>query len=332
MNLPVDRASGAVELRPAEPSRGLQLGVCIVNYRSRALVGRLIENLASVGGSAELQLVCVDNSESDAEFQALSELRPRAAQLGIVLTVLQSPTNVGYAAGNNAAARQLVAAGVQTLLVINPDVGVRMGALDTLCRLVSAAPPSIYTVSTTHGTITYNGLSRLNRWTSVSARAGAGQLVGSVHSAAIIYPGGHFLAMTTDTWLRLGGLCEDFFLFGEEADLTVRALAAGIQISTTDLITVEHDGGATTGATAVVAHKSATTLRQASRSAVIFSRKYNGYRTTTVVLSRLLLAAAVFVRLGGSATRDVVGGIVSGLRAPLSANEPLQGAIRCSSR
>jgi len=327
---PSDLLSEIIELRPGRPPPGARLGVCVVNYRSLDLIAQLIESLATAKGSAALQVACVDNSESDGEFQGLRALEPRAAQLGIVLTVTQSPSNVGYAAGNNLAARLLIAAGVDALLVVNPDVSVRSGTLDTLCRLVGSQPPRIYTVNTVHGTVNYNGLSHLNRWTSASAQASAGQRVGAVQSGAVVYPGGHFLAMTTSTWVQLGGLCEDFFLFGEEADLAVRAVGAGVGIRSTDLITVDHQVGATTGATSVVARKSATTLRQASRSAVIFSRKHNLYRTPIVVLSRLLLATVVFFRLGGAAAREVLGGIVSGLRAPLTAQ--VQGAIRCSSR
>jgi GT2 family glycosyltransferase len=327
MSVPTDVRTE--EVRSAMLRQGPRLGVCVVNYRSRALIAGLIESLAAARGTTVLQIACVDNSESDTEFNGLRQLESRAAQLGILLTVTRSPSNVGYAAGNNAAARLLISAGVQSLLVVNPDVTVWAGTLDTLCRLVSARP-SIYTVQTAHGSDSYNGLSQLNRWTSASSQATARQRSGALHSGAVIYPGGHFLAMTASTWLQLGGFCEDFFLFGEEADLAVRATDAGIAIGTTDLITVTHEVGATTGATAVVARKTTTTLRQASRSAVIFSRKHNGYRTTTVVLSRLLLGTVVCCRLGGPAARDVLGGIISGLRAPLSTPEP--GAVQCSSR
>ena len=132
--------------------------------------------------------------------------------------------------------------------------------------------------------------------------------------------------MSVKTWECVGGLCEDFFLFGEEADLTVRAVAAGIGIASTDLVEVDHEVGATTGATAVIDGKSAITLRQASRSAMIFSRKHNGYRTPIVVLSRLLLAAVVLARRGPTACLQVLGGIVAGLAATTSTPRIHHGA------
>jgi len=126
-------------------------------------------------------------------------------------------------------------------------------------------------------------------------------------------------------WDELGGLSEDFFLFGEEADLTVRALRADIQVATTDLVEVNHDIGSTTGATADVRAKSGTTLRHAARSAVVFSRKHNVYRTPVVVGCRTALAALVLLRQGPGPAREVCRGIVSGLRAALTSPPSMGG-------
>ncbi|MEP6560875.1 MAG: glycosyltransferase, partial [Nakamurella sp.] len=324
-----DQVARPVEDRAAQdPDQCASLGVCVVNYHSRALIVRLIDSLAAARGSTTLRVACVDNSESDREFWELRQLEQRAAELGISLTVTQATSNVGYAAGNNMAAQLLIAAGVDFLLVVNPDVTVRAGRLDTLCRLVGSTPRSIYTAKTWRGNTSYSGLSSVNRWTSASAQLPArlptglvacDEIVGraQVHPRTVMYPGGHFLAMSTRTWVQLGGLCPDFFLFGEEADLAVRAVDVGVAIVTTDLIEVDHEVGATTGATAAVADKSSITLRQASRSAVIFSRKHNPYRTPTVVLCRLVLAAVVLVRRGPTACLQVLGGIVDGLGATL---------------
>ena len=132
VNQPVDQPTRPVDLGRQQTT----LGVCVVNYHSLALVTRLIESLAAARGTAALTVGCVDNSECDSEFRELCDLVPLAARLGIVLTVTQSPSNVGYAAGNNLAARVLIADGVDALLVVNPDIGIRAGTLDAICELV----------------------------------------------------------------------------------------------------------------------------------------------------------------------------------------------------
>ena len=47
-----------------------------------------------------------------------------------------------------------------------------------------------------------------------------------------------------ETWLRLGGFSPNFFMYGEEADLCLRALAQGCRPMVTPVATIVHHGGA----------------------------------------------------------------------------------------
>lgn len=313
-NLPAQQRSQELTGR----HRALTLGICVVNYFSAAMVTRLVESLSATSGSAVLRIACVDNSMSESESEKLLQTAHRARELGIDFSITRSPTNLGYAAGNNIAAKRLIDSGVNALLVVNPDVTVRSGALNELCLLIFANPHHIFTARTWHGGASYSGLSILNRWTSASSHASAGQPTGAVSRAEIVYPGGHFLAMSGPVWVALGGLSEDFFLFGEEADLTLRALRINVGITSTDRIQVNHQVGGTTGASPVIAAKSSTALRHASRSAVVFSRKHNSRRTPVVVGSRLAMAGMLLFRRGPTACGDVVRGVAAGLRVTLT--------------
>ena len=97
--------------------------------------------------------------------------------------------------------------------------------------------------------------------------------VGTLRRGEVSYPGGHFLATSMATWLRLGGLSEDFFLYAEEADLSVRALRQDLPVIATDAVEVIHEMGGTTGATVDVSRKSPVVLREAARSAMVFQQE-----------------------------------------------------------
>jgi GT2 family glycosyltransferase len=295
-----------------------------VNFHSVAMVRRLVESLSRAQGCSRLVISCVDNSQSEQEFAELSELQSDVEQRGVPFLLWQSPTNSGYAAGNNAAAARLQHHQVDILLVVNPDVLLHRGDLHTFGRYIISNPGAISTARTWSGRNVYSGLSVLNRWTSISRRATAAVPVGALRWWDVIYPGGHFIAMSMVTWRQLGGMCEDFFLFAEEADLTVRALQAKMPVLTTDLVEVIHDAGGTTGGG--MSEKPRVVLRNAARSAVLFSRKHNTYRTWMVVASRLTFAVLMTRRQGFGAGREVLRGVRQGLVSTLGRTD--RGAVR----
>jgi len=305
-----------------EAAADVRVGVCIVNYFSADMVERLVGSLRRGAGRASIVVSCVDNSQSDDEFAALCQVKLRVQDDRVTFLLWRSPVNSGYAGGNNAAAAALVGHHVRTLVIANPDVTMLRGTLEDLDRFVSGHPGVICTATTWCGRVTYSGMSILNRWTSVSRPAPKGHRVGALRRGEVSYPGGHFLATSTVTWLRLGGLSEDFFLYAEEADLSVRALRQNLPVVATDAVEVIHEMGGTTGATVEVSQKSSVVLREAARSAVVFSRKHNLYRTPVVVAFRLGLALLVLRRQGPAASREVLRGIIRGLRASVAAGIP----------
>jgi len=320
--IPPELSSPECQAEVADIRVGVGVGVCIVNYFSADMVERLVSSLRRNAGEAGVVVSCVDNSQSDDEFAALREVKRRVQDDQVTFLLWRSPVNSGYATGNNVAAAALVGHRVRTLVIANPDVTMLRGTLEDLDRFVSGHPGVICTATTWCGRMTYSGMSLLNRWTSVSRPAPRDHRVGALRRGEVSYPGGHFLAMSMATWLRLGGLSEDFFLYGEEADMSVRALRQNLPVLATDAVEVIHEMGGTTGATVDLSKKSPVVLREAARSAVVFSRKHNLYRTPVVVAFRLGLALLVLRRQGPAASREVLRGIIRGLRASLAAGIP----------
>jgi N-acetylglucosaminyl-diphospho-decaprenol L-rhamnosyltransferase len=99
--------------------RDLDIAVVVVNYESGEALGHCV---ASLSAESPAELVVVDNGSTDGSIEALRARFPDVA-------VLVTGQNLGYGAAANRGAAATTAA---TVLVCNPDLEVRPGALATL--------------------------------------------------------------------------------------------------------------------------------------------------------------------------------------------------------
>src|SRR3989442_1196326 len=124
-------------------------------------------------------------------------------------------------------------------------------------------------------------------------------------------PAGHSLLVTAQAWRDLDGFCEDFFLFFEEADLTMRSARLGIPTTVCTGLLVEHSGGGATGATRDLARKSRVAYFHASRSCMIFFRRHYPRRLPVAVAARLPSPAQAPVGGAPGAPRSACPGAAS---------------------
>jgi N-acetylglucosaminyl-diphospho-decaprenol L-rhamnosyltransferase len=128
--------------------------IVIVNYRTAGLV---VECLRSLEGDSPDDVpgwvVVVDNGSGDGSAERLGEAI-QAANWGAWVTLLPLPVNRGFAAGNNAALRLILAGGPATrgltspgspgqpdaVLLLNPDTVVRPGAVRALVDFLDRNP------------------------------------------------------------------------------------------------------------------------------------------------------------------------------------------------
>ena len=104
-----------------------QVAVVIVNYESGEALARCVEGLRAEGVS---ELVVVDNGSTDG---SLAELRRRLPDVQVLVT----GRNLGYGAAAN---RGVAATSAPLVLVCNPDLEVRPGALGVLAEVVEGDP------------------------------------------------------------------------------------------------------------------------------------------------------------------------------------------------
>ena len=221
-----------------------RVAVVIVTYNSADVLGRCLATLPDDVG----EVVVVDNNSRDTTVEIAKSMSVRVVQLG---------RNAGYAAGINAGIEALGA--YDQVLVINPDVRVRPGAVRLLAkafdnpRVAIAAPrmenpdgslqPSLRRPPTAvrAWAEALVGGNRAGRWGTL------GELITTPERYTVAGPAawatGGVLMISAAAIRALGPWDETFLLYGEETDFALRARRRGFVTWYVPEAVVEHDGG-----------------------------------------------------------------------------------------
>ena len=106
------------------------LVIVIVSYNARTHLENCLQSLVTSAPSAPHQIVVVDNASPDGSAHAIKRRWPH-------VTVIEQPSNAGFAAANNAGIR---ASSSELILLLNSDTIVPAGAVDTLVARLAARP------------------------------------------------------------------------------------------------------------------------------------------------------------------------------------------------
>lgn len=229
-----------------------RLAILIVSHNTRELTRACLRSVLEQPAGLKSQVIVVDNASADGSAAAVAAEFPE-------IRLLKLDRNLGFAAGNNLAARY---ARREWLLLLNPDTAVVDGAIDRLLAFVQAHPEdSIFGGRTVfadgslnptscHGRPTpwstfciATGLARFFRhrpWANTEEIRGWNRdTVREVDAVT-----GCFLLIRRSLWEQLGGFDERFFMYGEETDLCLRARALGHKCLICPDATIIHHGGA----------------------------------------------------------------------------------------
>ncbi|MFZ0169070.1 MAG: glycosyltransferase family 2 protein [Candidatus Dormiibacterota bacterium] len=214
-----------------------EIAVVICTYRSRKEVADALRS-CSASGVSESQITVVDNGSDDGTADLVGEQFPS-------VRLLRLKENIGFAAANNLAARELAG---QALLLLNPDavlvgkaVQVMFGALtedprrgaispridrpdgslDAACRRTFPSP-----------LIAFWRLAGLSRLRPGSTRFGVYNLTHlPVDQATEVDSGsGACLLIRRAVWDALDGFDTGFFMYGEDLDLCWRIHQLGYSV------------------------------------------------------------------------------------------------------
>ncbi len=222
------------------------LAVVIVTYKSHDLVEQCLASVAE--HLPGLPIYVYENSGDD--YPGRAELAARHPDVHWVM----GPVNLGFGAAFNALVQHVPTD--TDLLLLNADARLQgplkrtrelllepnVAAVSPLVRDEGAPGPAQWDIATRRRTLTRAlvaaaGYSNALRGTPVShlyARQPAE--AESVDG----YLGGACLAVNRAAWQQIGGMDEEFFLYGEETDWQDRAKAAGWRVLLADELQIEH--------------------------------------------------------------------------------------------
>lgn len=228
------------------------LSIIVVSYNTRDMTLACLRSVFEQTRSP-FELIVIDNESPDGSADAIE--REFAARL----TLIRSGGNLGFARANNVAAER--AAG-EYLLLLNPDTVVLDGAIDRLLAFARANQEAgVWGGRTRFADGSLNPSSCWRRMTLWNLFCRASGLATAFPRSAVLnteafggWPrdtvrrvdivSGCFLLIRRSLWSALGGFAPEFFMYGEEADLCLRARAHGADPMVTPEATIIHHGGA----------------------------------------------------------------------------------------
>ena len=230
----------------------VDVSILIISYNTRELTLACLESVYAQAGRRTLELIVVDNASADGSADAIAERFPDVRLMAL-------DQNLGFAAANNLAAQQ---AGGEYLLLLNPDTVVLDGAVEKLLVFAEANPScgvfggrtlapdgSLNPASCWRRPTPWSvacqalGLAALGRGTNwLNSEAMGGWRRDSVREVDIV--SGCFLLIRAELWRELGGFDSAFFMYGEDADLCLRARRLGARCLICPDATIIHYAGA----------------------------------------------------------------------------------------
>lgn len=235
-------------------SSELELTVIIVSYNTRELTLRAVETLLANSPGLAMHVVVFDNASADGSAQAVAT---RFRQVEVVANL----DNVGFASANNRVAET---ATTPWLCLLNPDTETHPNAIVNLLAFAKAHPEAgIVGGRTVFPDGSLNPAScwrRISPWSLFTQTFGlarlfpgselfnheamGGWLRDSVREVDVVV--GCLLLTPTELWRRLGGFDTRYFMYGEDADLCLRARKLGYRPMITPDAQIMHLVGAST--------------------------------------------------------------------------------------
>jgi GT2 family glycosyltransferase len=298
----------------------MKLSVIIVNYNVRQFLENALISISRAMQGLDGEIFVVDNASDDGSAELVRNKFP-----GVRL--LENKENVGFAKANNMALRE---AKGELLLLINPDTIVQEDTLRVMIRFFEETPDAGLAgckVLNPDGTfqapcrrsfptpwVAFTkifGLSTLFPKSRVFGRYNLTYL-SEDETYSVDAVSGSFMMVRREAFQKVGGLDEDFFMYGEDLDWCYRILAAGYSVYYVHKTKIIHFRGESTRRSNI------DELRHFYRAMQLFVRKhFNRSRGTVLILNAGIVTRATvawFGRLGRPllwALPDIAGVVLS---------------------
>lgn len=199
--------------------------IILVNWNGKKVTLECLDSLATVSYKNS-KIVVVDNASSDGSVPAIREQHPKTI-------VLEQATNLRFAGGNNAGILYALEHGAELVCLLNNDTTVDREFLTHLVsriqsdKKIGMAAPKIY-YHDEPNRIWFAGGS-ISMWTGTMMHIGIREEDHGQHDASkeIDYATGCCILARQEVIEKVGMLDESFFMYGEDADWSMRVRRAG---------------------------------------------------------------------------------------------------------
>ncbi|NGZ09616.1 MAG: glycosyltransferase family 2 protein [Nitrospira sp. LK70] len=228
----------------------VDVSIVVVSWNAREYLVNCLHSIAETRGRLSLEVIVVDNASSDGSPEAVGAQFPWAQ-------LVQTGSNLGFARGNNVGMMRSTG---RYVCLINSDVVLLDGCLQGLVEFMDAHPrvglagPRILNADRTLQISMRRSPSLwanwghalfLNRAPLLSALFPPIEIAPSsdvnIREVPVLY--GMFWMASREALRHIGGLDEDYFMYGEDVDWCRRFHAANWQVMYYPLSEAIHFGG-----------------------------------------------------------------------------------------
>lgn len=276
----------------------MKLSIIIVNYNVRYFLEQCLQSVRKAVRGLEAEVYVVDNTSSDGSVEMVREQFPE-------VHLIVNTENVGFSKANNQAIRKSTG---DYVLLLNPDTVVEEDTFRKVCTFMDAHPDAgglgVYMIDgkgnflpeskrglPTPAVAFYKifGLSALFPQSKTFGRYHLGYLdKNQTHEVDVL--SGAFMLMRKATLDKVGLLDEDYFMYGEDIDLSYRIQKGGYKNYYYPDTRIIHYKGESTKKSSV------NYVFVFYRAMVIFAKKH--YAPGGAAMFAMLINLAIWLRAG----------------------------------
>ena len=211
-------------------AKKVRVSVIIVAYQSKADLARCLPTILTQSYQP-LEIIVVNNSPED-DLESWLELNYPSVRL------IQNTVNNGYAGGNNIGVTK---ARGEFVFLLNPDTELQPGSLETLVKAVQENPDALITAKLLNPDGTINACGLEMHYTGITSCRGLNQAATQyteLHETPLV-SGGAFI-ISKKIFVELDGFDEDYFMYMEDVDLSLRARLRGLKILCAGDVSIIH--------------------------------------------------------------------------------------------
>ena len=201
----------------------------VVTYRQEKDLRHCLGSLDGLPALSEI--IVVNNEPGDGTREWVAQEFPR-------VRIIEDAPDDGYAGGINRGARQ---AKGSYLWILNPDTYIDRNALDAFLQAAATRPRALFTPKVLLPDGRINACGNTMHYTGITTCTGFGEPASAFNGMIpVSLLSGACIFVSRKIWEDLGGFNESFFLYMDDAELSLRARLKGYELWCVADAVIEH--------------------------------------------------------------------------------------------